>query len=70
MDLAEGCELPDGWYFDFRIEHVDGLPFESWDEHFVGAPGCMIMKADGSVRDIPWEEFQDRDLAAHVKASN
>lgn len=55
-------ELADAWYFDYRIEHVAGLPFKEWTEHFAGAPGFLVSKVDSEIHEVSWAEYRDRGL--------
>lgn len=62
--LGARRELTDAWYYDYRIEHIAGLPFNEWTEQFAGAPGFVISKADGELRVVSWLEYQDRGLTS------
>ena len=59
-----GRAIKDGWYFNFRLERVDGQPLEFPRDAFGGAPGYKVLAASGEVQVVGWEEFRRFDLAA------
>jgi hypothetical protein len=61
--LTSGTPVPEGWYFNFDFERVDGRPLGEGDE-FAGAPGYIVSANDGTVRVIGWAEYQNRKLQA------
>ncbi len=56
--LSAGLLVKDAWYFDYKFEHVHGIPESEWDE-FTGAPG-FVVPIDGSApRDVSSAEYGD-----------
>ena len=58
---TDPVDLGDGWYFNYTFQHDGGLPKDQWAA-FGGAPGFLIDKATGAIRDVSWEEHGDRGL--------
>ena len=53
----EGRARSNGWYFDYKFEHVAGLPQEQWEGGFGGAPGFLVDKETGKVHIVSWAEL-------------
>jgi hypothetical protein len=51
-------EIPQGWYFDYMVKCLLDIPEEEWTT-FLGAPGFLVSKASGEIRDVGWEELGD-----------
>ncbi len=61
--LTSGTPVPEGWYFNFDFERVDGRPLGEGDE-CGGAPGYVVSATDGTVRVVGWAEYHERQLGA------
>jgi hypothetical protein len=51
-----GRPIAGGWYFDSRIERVDGEPMLYKRDAMGGAPGYKVLAANGEVHIVGWEE--------------
>lgn len=56
--VPEPKETSEGWYFDYRVECLLDIPEEDWTT-FLGAPGFLVSKSSGEVRDVGWDELGD-----------
>jgi hypothetical protein len=54
-------ELAEGWYFDYSIEQERELSPDE-EESFAGAPGFLVLREGGTIRDIGWAEYHELDL--------
>ncbi|HEX3356738.1 MAG TPA: hypothetical protein VHS31_07200 [Tepidisphaeraceae bacterium] len=52
-----GKPIPDGWYFSFDFERIDGQPLEFPRDAFGGAPGYKVLAANGQVHIVGWDEL-------------
>lgn len=60
--LPEPRETPEGWYFDYTVKCLLDIPEEDWTP-FLGAPGFLVSKASGEIRDVGWDELGDLGVA-------
>ena len=51
--VSAPVEFPDCWYFDNEFENLTDD-----DVNIAGAPGYIITKSDGNVKEIGWQEYQ------------
>ena len=60
--LADGVELPAGWYFDYVFEPVRPIP-EAEGVQFGGAPGFIVLSDGSGVRTVSWDEYPEPKLS-------
>lgn len=61
---TDGVATDDGWFFNFKVERVDGLPLHYKRDARGGAPGSIVSAGDGSVRVISWREKAEGKIDA------
>lgn len=59
-----GRPIGEGWYFDFRVERVDGQPLQFPRDAFSGAPGYKVLATNSVVQVVGWEEFHRLNTAS------
>ena len=60
--LPKPEETAEGWYFDDMVRCLPDIPEEEWTT-FLNAPGFLVSKSSGEIRDVGWDELCDLDVA-------
>ncbi|MFL5331387.1 MAG: hypothetical protein ACJ8C4_21065 [Gemmataceae bacterium] len=55
--LTTGRPIAEGWYFDFKLERVDGDALRDPRDLFGGAPGYKVLAVNGEVQIVGWQEY-------------